>query len=267
MPPGAVDLGACLMPLPVIDLHSHILFGLDDGAADLGEALDIARAAVADGIAVIAATPHVRDEYPTTPDEMERRVADVQAGLAAEDIPLRVVGGGEIAVDWLDRFDDEELRRFGLGGSRYVLVETPYVGWPLDFAERLFALRTRGFRPVLAHPERSSEVQGAPELLQPLVAAGTLVQLTAASVDGRVGKRAQETSLRLLSLECAHLVASDAHAADVRAVGMSAAAAALRSPSLADWLTRAVPGAILADAPPPARPVARKSWFGRLMRT
>ncbi len=235
----------------MIDLHSHVLPGLDDGAEDLDEALAICRAAVADGITVLAATPHVRDDYPTTPDQMEVALAQVQAAVGGE---LRVVAGGEIDSMELDR-PLEELRRFGLGGNpRYLLVETPYTGWRLDLGERLFRLRTQGITAVLAHPERNANVQARPELLEPIVQGGTLVQLTAASVDGRLGRRTQVCAAALLDRGLAHLLASDAHAPTVRAIGMGAASAALGDEALARWLTVEVPGAILADETVPPRP-------------
>src|SRR6185312_4146191 len=116
--------------------------------------------------------------------------------LAKAGIPLDVRQGGEIAFDWLDKLPLETLRRFGLGGNpRYLLVETPYYGWPLGLADGLFTLRAEGITPVLAHPERNAEVQAHPHRLAQLVESGVLVQVTAASVDGRIGKRAQETGL------------------------------------------------------------------------
>jgi protein-tyrosine phosphatase len=235
----------------VIDLHSHVLAGIDDGAADLDEAVAICEAAAADGIETIAGTPHARHDYPTTPERMEAALAELQAAAGER---IRVVGGGELDLDELDR-PAEELARFGLGGSRTLLVETPYVGWPLDLAERLFALHVAGFATVLAHPERNRDVQARPDLLEPIVAAGTLVQLTAASVDGRVGRGARECSFALLERGLAHLLASDAHAPDVRAVGLSGAVEAIGDPELARWLTIDVPRAILDGAPTPTRPV------------
>src|SRR5437899_4230866 len=169
----------------MIDLHSHILPGLDDGARDLDDALEIARAAVADGITVIAATPHVREDYPTTPSAMESGVRALRGALERAGIELELLPGGEISLEQLDRLSHDELRRFGLGGNpRYLLVETPYYGWPGDLAQRLFALRTARITPVLAHPERNAAVQLQPELLVRIVQSGVLVQVTAASVDG-----------------------------------------------------------------------------------
>jgi protein-tyrosine phosphatase len=252
----------------MIDLHSHILRGVDDGARSLEESVEIARAALADGIRVIAATPHVRDDWPTGAALMEERVAELRSELDEAGIPLHVRRGGEISLDWLSRLPTEELRRFTLGGSRYLLVETPYYGWPLDLGDVLASLRTRGFTPVLAHPERNAEVQVRPDRLVPLVEAGMLVQVTAASVDGRIGRRARECGLHLIKDGLAHLLASDAHHASVRAVGMAAAAKAVGGGALGYWLTRDVPSAILADEELPPRPGAvRSGWLGRLLAT
>src|SRR5262249_40464251 len=181
-------------PIPVIDLHSHILPGIDDGAKSLEESVEIARAAVADGVDVLAATPHVRDDYPTTVETMETLVGQVRRALLRARIPLDVRKGGEIALTWLDRLSDDELRRFGLGGNPgYLLVEFPYYGWPLRLPQWIFQLQTRGITLVIAHPERNADVQASPEKLRPLVESGALVQVTAASVDGRLGSAAKET--------------------------------------------------------------------------
>jgi protein-tyrosine phosphatase len=248
----------------MIDLHSHILPGLDDGPQSLAGALDLAQAAVEDGIQLMAATPHVRDDYPTTADEMETAVERLRGELADAGIPLELRTGGELALDRLGLAADE-LRRFGLGGSpKYLLVETPYSGWPLDMEARLFQLHAAGFTPVLAHPERNAEVQADPAgHLGPLVRTGTLVQLTAASVDGRLGRRAKGASARLLELELAHLLASDAHAPAIRAVGMKAAAEAVGDGALAHWLTWDVPAAMLAGSDIPDRPPRKRRWLSR----
>jgi protein-tyrosine phosphatase len=243
----------------LIDLHSHVLPGLDDGARTFDDALALCVAAAADGVEVLAATPHVREDYPTTPEQMEAALAE----LIAAGPPLRVIGGGELALDELDR-PDEELARFGLGGTRWLLIETPYLGWPLNVGEILTRLRMRGFETVLAHPERNADVRHRPELLEPIVRSGTLVQLTAASVDGRLGKRVQRGAVDLLDRGLAHLMASDAHAPAIRAAGLAHAASSLRNDALARWLTHDVPAALLAGADVPPRPARRprRRWFG-----
>jgi len=249
----------------MIDLHSHILPGLDDGPETLEGSLELARAALDDGTELIAATPHVRDDYPTTAVEMESAVEEVRTALSDAGVGLELRPGGELALERLDELEPMELRRFGLGGSvKYLLVESPYYGWPLDLEERLFRLQATGMTPVLAHPERNAEVQAEPERLRPLVERGALVQLTAASVDGRLGRRPQQTSSLLLELGLAHLLASDAHAPAVRAAGLSAAARSLGDQALARWLTRDVPAALLASEELPPRPApARRRWFSR----
>ena len=249
----------------MIDLHAHILPGVDDGPHTMDDACALARAAVDAGVRVMAATPHVRHDYPTTPDQMETGLAMLRARLAEEQIPLELLSGAEIALDALADLSQDELSRFGLGGNpRCLLLETPYVGWPPGIAQILFQLQVHGYRTVLAHPERNGEVQAQPDLLRPLVDAGALVQLTAASLDGRLGARVQKTALRLIASGCAHLIASDAHAPTVRRVGMADAVAAIDDPALAAWLSCAVPGALVADGRIPDRPTPigrpRRFW-------
>lgn len=239
----------------MIDLHSHVLFGIDDGPDELEGSVAICRAAAAEGTTVIAATPHVRRDHPTTPELMEDRLEEVR--LAVGHL-IRVVPGGEVALEELDR-PQEELRRYALAGNpRYLLVETPYTGWPLDFADRIFRLAVTGVTAVVAHPERNAEAQNRPELLDPLLAAGALMQLTAASVEGRGGDRSKAMARLMIDRGLAHLIASDGHEASVRAVGLAGAAAAIGDDELARWLTVGVPGAIVDGTELPPRP-ARKA--------
>jgi protein-tyrosine phosphatase len=244
----------------MIDLHAHVLPGIDDGPETLADSLELLRAAHADGIARVAATPHVREDYPTRPEEMDRLVAEVNEAAHAEGIPVEVLPGGEIALTRLDELDDDDLHRFGLGGNpALLLLEFPYHGWPLALQEQAFRLATRGFTVVLAHPERNADVQDDPARLAPLVETGVLVQLTAASVDGRLGRRPEACARRLLEEGFAHVLASDAHGPTVRATGLTAAAEALGSPELARWLTQDVPASLLQDREPPPRPARRRT--------
>jgi protein-tyrosine phosphatase len=239
----------------MIDLHSHILPGLDDGPRTMDDAVGIARAAVADGIRVLAATPHVRDDWPTTPKTMEGRLAGLRDALAVAGIPLDVRPGGEIAIDRLDLLEPDELARFGLGGNpRALLLEFSYFGWPLTLEPQVRELGGRGITVVVAHPERNAEVQGGPERLRAIVDAGALIQVTAASIDGRIGRRPRETAFDLLERGLVHLIASDAHTPDIRGIGMSEAARAVGNEALARWLTGDVPAAVIAGTPVPPRP-------------
>jgi protein-tyrosine phosphatase len=244
----------------MIDLHAHLLPGVDDGASTWEESLAIARTAAEDGITMVAATPHVRDDYDTAAATMEGLVARLRLELERHGVPLQVRPGGEVALDRLRVLAGHELRRFGLGGNpRYLLVEFPYYGWPLALDRDIEALLAQGITPVLAHPERNADVQLAPERLRRAVEAGALVQLTAASFAGRMGARCRETALDLLERQLAHVLASDAHAPEVRGIGLSSAAAALEDEALAEWLTLGVPGAIVAGEPLPGRPSRTRS--------
>jgi len=243
----------------VIDLHSHILPALDDGARDIVAAVDIARAAAADGVRAIAATPHVRDDFPTTPDEMRAALADLRRAVADEGLAIDVLPGGEIALPEAGALDEAALRAFGLAGNPDVLlVETPYYGWPLAFGDVIARLRRFGITPVLAHPERNGDVQDDPSRLEPFVAGGMLVQVTAASLEGRLGRRALACAQRLLELRLVHLVASDAHAPEVRAAGLSGARRRIGG-AVGGWLMEEVPHAIVEQRRIPERPPARRA--------
>jgi protein-tyrosine phosphatase len=243
----------------MIDLHSHLLPGLDDGASTTAEALELVRAAIAAGIGVVAGTPHVRHDFPTTPDAMEGALRELRVAVEAEGLPLEVRGGGELDLEWLRAASIDEVRRFGLAGNpSFALVEFPYAGWPLGLGEEVFRLRVSGITPVLAHPERNPEVQARPERLRPLVEAGALVQLTAASVDGRGGTHAAQTGLELVRLGLAHVIASDAHSATMRGFDLSTAASHVGDPALAEWLVQGTPAAIADGSALPDRPAASK---------
>ena len=142
-----------------------------------------------------------------------------------------------------------------------LLLEMPYTGWPRDLARTCAQLHLEHIVPVLAHPERNLDVQQQPELLEAAVRAGAYVQLTAASVDGRLGRPVASCARKLLELELAHCIASDAHGPGVREAGMSAAAMAVGGGEMARWLTHDVPAALLvgrsaAAAAAPWAPVA-----------
>ena len=253
----------------VVDLHSHILPGVDDGARSLEESVEIAIAAVRDGTTVMAATPHVRGDFPTAVATMERLVIELREALREKGVELRILGGAEIAISSLKALGADELSRFGLGGNpNYLLIEFPYFGWPLSLEDEIWNLAEHGITPVLAHPERNPEVQFDPSMVAPFVAAGALVQLTAASLDGRLGRRNKRTAHRLVAAGCAHLIASDAHWPGLRRVGLSSAAAAVGDPRLANWLVHEVPKAIIENSPIPIHPPTRSRsllsrWLSR----
>ena len=249
----------------MIDLHTHILPGLDDGVATLAAGVDLARRAAESGVEVIAATPHVREDYPTTVEAMSQVLAEVRTCIEFERIPVKLLPGGEIGLEQLGARTPEELRGFGLGGNPdYLLVEAPYHGLPIDLEDRLFRLRALGITPVLAHPERSRALRDDPRLMRRIVESGTLVQLTASSLAGTHGSGLHETAFALLDAGMAHLVASDAHGPEVGRTGLDAVVPALSDRALADWLTCEVPAAIVSGDPLPPRPSrSRPRLFAR----
>jgi len=221
----------------------------------LEDALDMARAFVADGVTTIAATPHVRDDYPTSADTMRLAVDALRKALGEEGIPLTLLPGAEIAVDRIERLGARELSRLTLAGSgRYVLVETPYYGWPVEVAEQLLPHRCPAFPRRVPTPRPNPGGAHTPSWLAPTVQGVTLVPVTAASLDGRLGARSRETAFHLAAIGSAHLVASDAHTPDIRAAGMRSAAEAIADEALAQWLTEEVPRALVEGRGVPARP-------------
>ena len=157
--------------------------------------------------------------------------------------------GGELDIAELDRPADE-LRRFGLAGSpRYLLVETPYLGWPLDFAERVFRLASAGIRAVIAHPERNPDVQERPELVEQLVN-GRRARAADGGVDRRPVRCACTQDVRPAHRPgaCASRRKRCARGSKSRAIGLSAACAEIGDETLARYLTVDVPGAIVASA-------------------
>jgi protein-tyrosine phosphatase len=250
----------------VIDLHSHVLPGLDDGAADLPSAVAMARSMADDGVTVVCGTPHVRDDFPTSVQAMSEALAVVRAAVANAGIAIDVRGGGEIAIDRFEELDADERAGFGLGGNpAALLLESPYENWPLDLGRTCARLRREGIAPVIAHPERNPLIQENPSLLEEVVRAGAAVQLTAASVDGRLGRATAKCARRLLELELAHCIASDAHGPGVRDAGLTAAAEAVGGGELGRWLTYDVPAALLEGRPlPPRPPKPRRGLVARL---
>jgi protein-tyrosine phosphatase len=183
---------------------------------------------------------------------MERLVDEVRQAVARAGIALDVVPGGELALEEAARLDDSELRRFALGGGDTLLLEFPYYGWPLELEMQLFALQTRGFRTLLGHPERNSDVAARPERLRRAVEAGALVQVTAGSLEGRLGTTARRTGRKLLELGLVHVAATDAHAPEGPRSGLGTVADSIGDRRLAHWLTEEAPAAILAGEPLPA---------------
>jgi protein-tyrosine phosphatase len=247
----------------MVDLHAHVLPDVDDGPRTLEESLDVLGSMHEDGVRAVAATPHVRDDWPTTVERMRDGVSSLGAAARDAGIEIEVLPGGEIDLGRLGMLSKDERAGFGLGGNpRLILLEFPYAGWPIGLRDTVFRLRSAGIVPLLAHPERNPEVQADPGRLQEAVRGGALVQVTAASVDGRLGPRSRKCALRLVEFELAHVLASDAHGPSLRASGLSAAADTLGA--VGHWMASDVPAALLEGTEPSPRPqTGRRGWPGR----
>jgi len=198
----------------VIDLHCHILPGVDDGPETMREAVRLARAAVAAGTTVVVATPHVSSAYPgTTGLQIADGVLLLNRALRDEGVALKVTPGAEVALGRAAELEDGELARLRLGAGPWLLVECPFTGSAARFEADLMELAARGHRILLAHPERIHGFQGDRALLPRLVARGMLCQLTAGALVGRFGSEVERFALRLARDGLISVVASDAHSA------------------------------------------------------
>lgn len=207
----------------MIDLHCHILPGLDDGAQTMEDALELARAGEAAGINTVVATPHVRDDYPFALELIPERLGELHRALREARIGVEVLAGGEVAVSKLPDLNDEELAPLCLGGGRYLLVESPYTEGPSLLEAALFDLQERGFAPVLAHPERSVTFLRDRARLEALVERGVACSVTAMSVAGGFGAAIRNFTMDLFASGLVHNIASDSHDAKRRAPGFNSA--------------------------------------------
>jgi len=253
----------------MIDLHCHILPGIDDGARTLGEAVAMCRAAAADGCTAMVATPHQRRGAWWNGDRarlaaLRRELAAELAGLATPP-ELAVLPGAEIRVDGelladvaaISPDTDWEAGTgvLPLAGSRYLLLEFGGGEQPEMAADLVHELAVGGWRPVLAHPEHIPWMAADPAVVARLVALGALVQVTAMSVTGGFGRRPQADIFRLLEAGLVHFVASDSHDLVRRPPGLSAARRAIAArwgEELAARLCEDNPRAVVADLPLPA---------------
>jgi protein-tyrosine phosphatase len=240
----------------LIDLHCHILPELDDGAIDLEDSVAMARQAQSDGIQIVCATPHIRSDHDIRTEELESRVTAVNEELGRRGVHVRIAHGGEVADEALHSVADDLLRRVSLGGSGVWLLLEPRPGAiTIDLIETVDRLRERGFRCVIAHPERHAGHEFR-ERLEELAARGALIQVTAALI---AEGPAAPTMLDLAGHGLVHLLGSDAHSSHGgRPVKLSHGLARLAEvectkPHL-DWIANEGPAAVLAgevDLSPP----------------
>jgi len=241
----------------VIDVHFHLLPGIDDGPGHLGGSVELAQAAVAAGVEVIVATPHVSPEYPNRPEAIERLAGRVVERLAKAGVDVEVHAAGELAAGAVSELTGAQLRALTLGAGRWLLLECPFAQDAQAFEAVARRLQGRGFEILLAHPERSAPFQREPERIAALVAEGMLCSITAGSLVGRFGETPRSTALALADAGLVHNVASDAHNTGRRPPGTREQIGAAGLGELTDWLTVEVPRAMLDGGEVPPRPEAR----------
>lgn len=249
-----------------VDLHLHLLPGVDDGAPDEATAVEHARRMVAAGVTVATVTPHVGSPFfPTVLAEIPERTAALRRTLQREGIALTLHPGGEIHPTATGTLDADELEVIAHGpqGARWVLAEVPFAGVDAAFTDGLAHLHGQGFGIVIAHPERAANLlDGGLPLLRPALEAGAVLQVNACSLMGRQGPDAQRAARRLIRARLAYIIASDGHPGTrghTLADGEPAALAAGASPAQLQQLTQANPRFLLrhglprVDTPLPAR--------------
>ncbi|NPU92414.1 MAG: capsular biosynthesis protein [Gammaproteobacteria bacterium] len=204
----------------MIDLHCHLLPGIDDGPRTMAESVELARMAVRNGITHAVVTPHIHaGRWNNDRAGIERLTREFRQQLAQAGVPLQLGSAAEVRLDaeilpWVEQ---DRLPFLGAyDGKRVLLLELPHSHIPLG-AENLIAwLLQRNILPLIAHPERNKDVIRKPDKIRPLIEQGCLLQLTSGAIAGHFGKPAQQCAHQLLELEAVFVIASDAHNSGAR---------------------------------------------------
>ena len=255
----------------MIDLHFHLLPGLDDGPRDLADAISLARVAADVGVDTIVATPHVSWEWDNAPRTIAEGVRRLDAELRALAIPVGVRAGAELALTRAIDLADADLRSLTLGGGPWLLIEAPHSAAAPGVEGMLTHLQHRGHRIVLAHVERCPAFMTDLGMLERLVQGGMLASVTAGALVGRFGTTVRRFAQRIVASGLIHNVASDAHDCHRRPPGLLRELASAGFHEQASWLTAEVPAAILAGHDIPPAPswtasTARPRLLSRLRR-
>ncbi|MCD1161117.1 tyrosine-protein phosphatase [Peribacillus frigoritolerans] len=197
----------------MIDIHCHILPGVDDGSLDIEESFNMAKKAVEEGITHIFATPHhLNEKYVNVKSDIMDRVVRLNESYQQENIPLTIHPGQEVRIhrDIFTSLDKEEILTLDDNGT-YLLLELPSGKVPTYTKEVIYELLIKGITPIIVHPERNKELMGNHKLLFELVQEGALTQLTSGSIIGLFGKNVKSFSKKIIEHNLAHFVATDAH--------------------------------------------------------
>ncbi len=236
----------------MIDLHSHILPALDDGALDLADSVAMAREAERDGIAVVCATPHIRFDHDVRIEQLPERVAALQRELDERGVSVRVAQGGEVSQLAVDGLSAEDLRAVSLDGGGWILLEPAPGALADELPDLVERLAARGARTILAHPERHAGADFE-QRLRALAARGCLIQWTADFIARTDPGDPDDFVLRLAREGLVHLLASDAHSSHGgRSMCLSPGMDRLRETcprEHVEWIAEQAPAAILRGEP------------------
>ena len=247
----------------MIDLHCHLLPGVDDGPADDAAAIEQARVHLAAGIDTVVCTPHVSHGHRNTSAGILEATQRLRETLTGADVPLRIQAGAEVSLSRAIELDDEELAQLHLGASSWLLLEPPLGTDVPRLPQMVAAIQSRGHDVLIAHPERCAAFHHDEHLLGELVRGGAIAQITAGSLSGQFGRTVQKVALAMVKAELVHVIASDAHDPVRRAPGLAAPLAEAGLDRLTEWACQAVPAAMLAGEPLPPRPAGVSAGKGR----
>jgi protein-tyrosine phosphatase len=239
----------------MIDIHCHVLPGLDDGPGGRDEAVELGRALAEQGVRAVGATPHVSRRYPNTLEDIAAAAEGLRSALSEAGVELQVVPGAEVSANLALELGAEELAALAFGGA-YLVVEPPRVGGLRSMSIMVSLVLSKGLTPILAHPERVPEVQADPGRLDALRSSGALVQVVSNSLEGKGEREASRAAWTLLERDLVDSVGSDAHGASrpPRLRGARSALADRYGHAYADWLLCEVPAAVLVGDGLPRRP-------------
>lgn len=196
----------------MIDVHHHLLYGLDDGPDSIAVSIEMARIALDDGITHVVCTPHASHRYNFQPQENELRLASLREELSRVGNGLILGQGCDFHLTW-DNIQDAKAHpaKYSINGKQYLLVELPDHFMARGISDTLIDLQGTGLIPIVTHPERNHTIQRNPGRMKSWIANGALVQVTAAAVLGKFGSTARTLAHTFLADDWVHLIATDAH--------------------------------------------------------
>lgn len=235
----------------MVDLHAHILPGIDDGATSIDESLQMCNIAYQDGIRTIVATPHV-GKFPNTKEIILNKLKELSNNLSTNKIELNLLAGADVEFKPEIFTFIQNKSILTINNSRYLLLDIPFFLLPPNIENLIRSIIDNGIVPIISHPERCLQIQEDISILYNIVKSGALVQITACSITGKMGDRAKEVSHTILKHNLAHIIATDTHGLNNRPPILSeavAVACGIIGKDLALSMVTTIPQCIIEDKP------------------